>query len=220
MKSFWTEQKTKSQEKFRTQQIILELNESKLWPKVFVGALLPKMKFWFISHKKYFCNANDCHYITCKIWIKTEVQMCTTGKILRPVCAQLNKKHKNKKNVKFKGPRHKAPDPYSFLDSWLALRRTDLCDSLGLWPLSLNGKAWPSGTQMNPSPRLGSSIPGPGIVVSGILVVIFTRLSWITLTLAPHQRSVFLGWPYQDQITPINIAPWITGTQSPSTVTR
>lgn len=122
MKSFCTEQKTKSQEKSRTQQIILELNESKLWPKVFVGALLPKMKFWFISHKKYFCNANDCHYIICKIWIKTEVQMCTTGKTLRPVCAQLNKRHTNKKNVKFKGPLHKATDPYSFLDSWWALR--------------------------------------------------------------------------------------------------
>lgn len=45
MKSFFTEQKTKSQEKSSTQQIILELKESKLWPKVFVGALLPKMKF-------------------------------------------------------------------------------------------------------------------------------------------------------------------------------
>lgn len=119
MKSFFTEQKTKSQEKSSTQQIILELKESKLWPKVFVGALLPKMKFWFISHKKYLCNANDCHYIICKIWIKTEVQMCTTGKTLRPVCAQLNKRHKNKKNVKFKGPLPKATDPYSFLDSFL-----------------------------------------------------------------------------------------------------
>lgn len=153
MKSFFKEQKTKSQEKPRTQQIILELKESKLWPKVFVGALLPKMKFWFISHKKYLCNAIDCHYIICKIWIKTEVQMCTTGKTLRPVCAQLNKRHKNKKNVKFKGPFPKATGPYSFLDSWWALRRTNLCNSLGLWPLSLHGKAWPSGTQMNPSPR-------------------------------------------------------------------